>query len=148
MIRYPGNSKACWENYTYPNSNILGQNESDKCVTWVKMKLWIYQCVRVQFFWLSMWMSECLVLWTLLTRMEKDMYDFYLPNMATVWWSRRPEDKTAISETPPLLAVMSAALFNITVETLHVVSRAAWPLCCFAGTETVNPRVWDGVKIS
>lgn len=27
----------------------LGQNESDKCVTWLKITLWIYQRVTVQF---------------------------------------------------------------------------------------------------
>lgn len=27
----------------------LGQNESDKCVTWLEITLWIYQCVTVQF---------------------------------------------------------------------------------------------------
>lgn len=36
----------------------LGQNESDKCVTWLGITLWIYQCVSVQFL-LIVQMESC-----------------------------------------------------------------------------------------
>lgn len=50
MIRYPGNSKARRENYTYPTSNILAKMKVISVELGREIKLWIYQCVRVLFF--------------------------------------------------------------------------------------------------
>lgn len=50
MIRYPGNSKARRENYTYPTSNILAKMKVISVELGREITLWIYQCVRLQFF--------------------------------------------------------------------------------------------------
>lgn len=56
MIRYPGNSKARRENYTYPTSNILAKMKMISVKLGWEITLWIYQCVGVQFFFrLSEW---------------------------------------------------------------------------------------------
>lgn len=56
MIRYPGNSKARRENYTYPTSNILAKMKMISVELGREITLWIYQCVGVQFFFrLSEW---------------------------------------------------------------------------------------------
>lgn len=56
MIRYPGNSKARRENYTYPTSNILAKMKMISVELGREITLWIYQCVGVQFlFRLSEW---------------------------------------------------------------------------------------------
>lgn len=49
MIRYPGNSKARRENYTYPTSNISAKMKVISVELGREITLWIYQCVRVKF---------------------------------------------------------------------------------------------------
>lgn len=77
MIRYPGNSKACGENYM-SQQQYVDQNESDKCVTMAETKLWIYQYIMVHFFLIvEVYLKHMLS--TLLIWIEKDTCDLYLP---------------------------------------------------------------------
>lgn len=63
MIRYPGNSKARRENYTYPTSNIWAKMKVISVELGREITLWIYQWERVQFFFLIVIVNLCLWRW-------------------------------------------------------------------------------------